>query len=46
MKTFISIVVFVLLLDMFGFMLWAVSGQKPVDNFYAGAITTNIIRAF
>jgi len=32
-------------LDMLGYMLWATSGQAPVDGFYIGAITANVLRA-
>ena len=32
-------------LDVFGFMAWIVSGQVPVDGFYIGAITANVLRA-
>jgi len=36
---------FILVVDFFGFMAWALSGQQPVDGFYLGAITANILRA-
>lgn len=36
---------FILALDFFAFLLWIMSGQHPVDGFYAGAITANIIKA-
>lgn len=35
----------VLVLDALGFVAWSVSGQQPADNFYIGAITTNILKA-
>lgn len=35
----------ILALDFFAFALWIFSGQHPVDGFYAGAITANIIKA-
>ena len=34
-----------LLLDVFGFMLWVASGQHPVDDFYLGTITAHVLRA-
>lgn len=42
-KYILVFVVGILLIDMFGFMFWVVSGQMPVDNFYAGVITKTII---
>ena len=40
----ISLVVGALLIaDIIGFMLWILSGQTPVDNFYLGKITAIII---
>lgn len=38
------VIVAVLAVDVFGFMLWSTSGQIPEDGFYAGAITTNVLR--
>ena len=35
----------VLTIDALGFMLWVVSGQTPLDNFYIGTITAHILRA-
>jgi len=32
-------------IDMFGFLCWASSGQRPVDNFYVGTITTHALQA-
>lgn len=34
----------ILLLDVFGFLAWASSGQRPVDNFYIGTITTHALQ--
>ena len=39
------IVAAVMMLDVFGFMAWILSGQYPVDNFYLGTITAHILRA-
>lgn len=35
----------ILALDSFAFALWIMSGQQPVDGFYFGALTANIIKA-
>ncbi len=43
-KTILTIVALALFIDFIGFTAWATSGQKPVDNFYVGAITTNVLR--
>ena len=40
-----SVAFVVLFADMFGFALWAMSGQYPADNFYIGTITAHILRA-
>lgn len=49
MKTVIqftlSIVIAILVIDFFGFFAWAMSGQRPADNFYVGSITTHALRA-
>ncbi len=35
----------VLVVDFVGFMYWVMMGQTPLDNFFIGSITTNIIRS-
>lgn len=45
MKTLATIAGGVLLLDALGFMLWAMSGQLPVDGFFIGTITAHIVGA-
>jgi len=40
-----AFIIIVLVLDAIGFMFWILSGQHPVDQFYVGSITANIIRA-
>lgn len=40
-----TIVAVILVIDFLGFMAWAMSGQHPVDGFYVGAITTNVLKA-
>lgn len=44
-KTVFMVVVMILVIDFVCFSAWVVSGQKPQDNFYAGAITANFIKA-
>lgn len=48
MYKYISILIKVLLvimvIDFLGFISWSLSDSKPIDNFYAGVITTKIIR--
>ena len=36
-------VVAVLVIDALGLMLWVVSGQHPVDEFYLGTITAHVV---
>jgi len=43
--TVFTIIAVVLVLDFVCFMGWVASGQKPVDNFYAGTISAHIIGA-
>jgi hypothetical protein len=40
-----GVVVMVLFIDVLGFTAWVASGQQPQDNFYVGAITTNVLRS-
>ena len=35
----------IMVIDALCFTAWIVSGQHPVDGFYAGAITANIVKA-
>lgn len=39
------IAMIIMMIDLLGFIAWSTSGQRPIDGFYAGAITTSIIRA-
>jgi hypothetical protein len=44
-----SIVIFlalILVADVIGFLGWAMSGQKPIDNLYLGTVTTHVVRQF
>ncbi len=43
---FLLTIVFVYLcIDAFAFVMWAMSGQHPVDGFYVGAVTTTLIKS-
>lgn len=47
-KTFnfvITIIVAFMLIDFVSMIAWAASGQRPVDDFYLGSVSTHIIRA-
>ena len=46
MRTLTNAVLALLLLDLAGFGLWAISGQHPADGFYLGAITKAVINLF
>lgn len=37
-------IMFVLMVDILGFIAWATTGQKPEDNFHAGIISESIIK--
>jgi len=39
----VQVLVIVFIIDFTCFMWWTMSGQKPVDSFYVGAISANII---
>lgn len=43
-KTVGWVIVIVLVVDFFCFMAWVASGQHPVDGFYFGAITANVLK--
>lgn len=38
------VIVFVLVVDVLGFIAWSTSGQKPIDSFHAGIISESIIK--
>lgn len=40
-----TLAIAILALDFIFFVGWVMSGQTPVDGFYFGAITANIIKA-
>ena len=45
-KVFTMVFICILLVDFIGFISWIVSGQQPMDNFYIGSITSNILNLF
>lgn len=40
-----AVVIGYLILDLIGCIAWAMSGQSPVDSFYIGTVSRNIIIA-
>lgn len=38
-KMVVRVLMFLLLVDVLGYVAWNLSGQVPVDSFYIGAIT-------
>lgn len=44
-KIALGVVAIVIAVDFLGFMAWIASGQTPVDGFYVGAITANVLKA-
>ena len=43
-KNILIFILIILALDLLGFMSWVILGQKPVDNFFLGNITTHILK--
>lgn len=43
-KIIFMIVVAIMVIDFLGAVSWAMSGQRPADGFYVGAITVNIVK--
>ena len=43
MKTTLSVLAVIMLVDAVGFLMWQVSGQTPIDSFYIGTITKNLL---
>jgi hypothetical protein len=42
----LATVLIVIAIDFVGMVAWIISGQLPVDGFYVGRISTEIIRLF
>lgn len=45
-KLVFAAVAIILFIDFAGMICWAMSGQRPIDGMYVGAISTNVIRHF
>lgn len=43
-KTIINAILIILSIDFLGFMFWIILGQYPVDGFYIGRYTIEIIK--
>lgn len=43
-RTVLWVLVIAFMVDFACFIWWTMSGQKPVDSFYVGAISANIIK--
>ena len=43
-NVFFTVMMVALIIDAIAFVSWSLSGQVPVDGFYIGAITKNIIQ--
>lgn len=43
MKTIMTIIILIAIVDFIGFTAWSLSRQKPLDGFFVGCITTSII---
>jgi hypothetical protein len=39
-----SIILFLLVIDLMGFYAWALSGQTPIDDYHLGIITETIVK--
>jgi hypothetical protein len=44
-QTILFVIAAIIVIDFFGMIMWASSGQKPLDNAYIGTISTHAIRA-
>ena len=43
LKILCGVIALIIFADIFGAMMWSVSGQHPTDNFYIGTITIHIL---
>ena len=46
LKTILIIAGMIIAIDIFCFILWVLSGQKPMGDFYLGTITGHFINLF
>ena len=44
MSLAITLFIVYMVIDVASFLMWAVSGQTPVDNFFIGGVTATIIK--
>jgi len=44
-KTIGSVIAVIVMIDLAGFIGWAMSGQQPVDNFFIGSATTHLLKS-
>lgn len=44
-KSIVWVIAVVLMIDISGFIGWAMSGQQPVDSFFIGTITTHLLKS-
>lgn len=44
LKITFGTIIFICFVDLLGFVAWFYSNQTPVDNFYIGSITANILK--
>lgn len=42
--TITYILAIVMIIDFLGFIAWVASGQTPVDGFYVGRLTTELLK--
>lgn len=45
-EAILTVIVIYLFIDFVSLILWVYSGQHPVDGFYLGSVTANIIKLF
>jgi len=45
LQTIATVAAIIMFIDFVGFTAWAMSGQRPADNFYIGSLTTHALRA-
>lgn len=45
MKTFVGILIGLMLVDTMGYIAWSISGQKPIGKFYIGVATEYLINS-
>lgn len=46
MKTLLNVILFLIVIDIIGSFMWAVSGQTPQQEAYIGIMTTKLITSF